>query len=103
MQEGVLIDIDNQIKTQGSKIRRKDLGEIEELQKKIVTLEQRDTSAQVRALYCGRPHRVLENPLPPYCRKPHRICEYPSPPLWYETPSNTPSTLFRGAHAATGG
>ena len=62
MQEGVLIDIDNQIETQESKIRRKE-GEIEELQKKIATLEQRDTSAQVRGLYCGRPHRVRREPL----------------------------------------
>ena len=61
MQEAVLIDIDNQIDNQELKIRRKE-GEIEELQKKIATLEQRDTSAQVRTLYCGRPHRVRRVP-----------------------------------------
>ena len=61
MQEAVLTDIDNQIENQELKIRRKE-GEIEELQKKIATLEKRDTSAQVRALYCGRPHRVCRVP-----------------------------------------
>ena len=62
MQEAVLTDIDNQIQAQESKIRRKE-GEIEELRKKIATLEQRDTSAQVRARYCGGPHRVRRVPL----------------------------------------
>ena len=61
MQEAVLTDIDNQIENQELKIRRKE-GEIQDLQKKIATLEQRDTSAQVRALYCGRPHRVRRVP-----------------------------------------
>ena len=61
MQEAVLTDIDNQIENQELKIRRKE-GEIQDLQKKIATLEQRDTSAQVRALYCGRPRRVRRVP-----------------------------------------
>ena len=61
MQEAVLADIDNQIESQELKVRRKE-GEIEELQKKIAKLDQRDTSAQVRALYWGRPHRVRRVP-----------------------------------------
>jgi hypothetical protein len=63
MQEAVLADIDNQIESQELKVRRKE-GEIEELRKKIATLEQRDTSAQVRATVAD-PIEYAEYPLPP--------------------------------------